>query len=469
MKFLFLSALLLPLLVVTVTAASAVSRSRSFTLEAIEKSDRCFRITPESSCGDDDHGPLDINDDHWMRNRSPSTLSGRSSSSSRRGSSFTQQPFTSTGIKHRHTDNDDLVAAFLTIRGGAAPPSSLPPSSIVQDSWKSLLSFSQGVFRDHVQPALADPEHKLLKPVQAFLKQQATAAAERGQSYPRRAKNANANKSSTSTSASASASTNSIFQQPARILRLILVALVLAQVLETTGILENADGNVQQKLLAAWETHGLPHWEELQDWAHNVRHLWWAARCHAAYCVREWWWVARQTRTGLLSATTWSDPVLLSNSWQEQVSPKYRTAIGLGIGLVCAPFLWTAGEGLLKTGTLLYLVAEVVHQILESPFVFWWQEQPEEEDNWFTRPAFGGGNEPDGTEWELDVAATVRDLLETWRQTVRDTVQSVREGRDSWSWSSKPPHRRGATGGPFPPHLRSGVILGTVIGVLVGA
>jgi hypothetical protein len=323
-----------------------------------------------------------------------------------------------------------------------------------------------------VQPALADPEHKILKPVQAFLGQQAAAAAERRRrSYPRRANHANGDTSTSSTAsaaASTSASTN-IFQQPAaRILRLFIVALVLAQVLETTGILDNA-GSVNQKLLAAWEKHAQPHWEDLnyhvQDWTHNVRH---------------WWRAARQTGTGLLSATTWSDPVLLSNSWQKQVSPKYQTAVGLGIGMVCAPFLWTAGEGLLKTGVGAYLVSEVVHLILESQFTFWWQDQEqEEEDTWFTRPAFSfGGMEPDGDgvaseEWELDIA--IRDLLETWRQTVRDTVQSLRQGRDddgsgSYRYSFRSSKQRQTdTGSLFPPHMRSGVIIGTVIGVLVGA
>jgi hypothetical protein len=262
--------------------------------------------------------------------------------------------------------------------------------------------------------------------------------------------------------------------QPARILRLVIAALVLAQVLETTGILD-ADGtggigisDAHQKLYAAWEQHAQPHWEDLTD---NVQD--WTSR------VRHWCRAIRQTGTSLWSAatttSTWSDPVWLSNSWwKEQVSPKYQTAVGLGIGMICAPLLvWTAaGEGLLKTGVAAYLVAEVVHQLLEeSQFVF----------------SLGGGAAAAGTEqddvaeWELDIATTVRALLETWRQTVRGTVQSVRQGRgrgrgrddddDSGSYRfsfGKKPRRRD-TGGQFPPHLRSGVIIGTVIGVLVGA
>ena len=165
------------------------------------------------------------------------------------------------------------------------------------------------------------------------------------------------------------------------------------------------------------------------------------------------------------------------------VSPKYQTAVGLGIGMVCAPFLWTvAVRGLLKTGVGVYVVAEVVHLLRESPFTLFWQDDDDddEEDTWFTRPAFTmGGNEPDGGddevfEWELDsIATTVRDLLETWRQTVRDTVQSVRQG----AWDSDDNNDSGSyryssktdTGALFPPHLRTGVILGTVIGVLAGA
>jgi hypothetical protein len=434
MKFLFLSALLLPTLLVTVAAASAVSRSFTFTSVALDKSGR-IRITPESSCDDD--GPLDINVDSLMRGRatSPYTRRGRSSSSSS-SSNTLQQSSTSTGKSHKN----DNVYTFLDIRGGAAGASPSKPPSSLSDSWKSLLSFSQGVFQDHVQPALADPEHKILKPVKAFLEQQAAAAAKRRQRYQ---KHSNADETSPTSTAAAS---NSL-QQPVRILRLVIVALVLAQVFETTGIL---DAGANKKLFAAWEKHAQPHWEDLtynvQDWTSNVR---------------QWWKEARKTGTGLLSAATWSDPLLLSNSWKTQVSPKYQTAVGLGIGMVFSPLLWTVGEGLFFSGMGAYLVAEVVHQLLESQF---WQEE-QDEDNWFTFHV---------TEWELDIATTVRDLLETWRQTVRDTVQSGRQGRagdnsSRYRYSYSRQQRPRDTGGLFPPHMRSGVIIGAVIGVLVGA
>jgi hypothetical protein len=443
-KFLFLSALFLPSLVVTVAATSAISRSCTLTSVALDRLDR-VRITSESSCDED--GLLDRNVDSLMRSRATSTYTRRNrSSSSSISSSAIQQLSTSTNKSH----SNDGSAAFLNIRGGAAGASpSLPPSSL-SDSWKSLLSFSQGVFQDHVQPALADPEHKILKPVKAFLVQQAAAAtAERRQRYQKHSNNAEDDEILSPTSTAASAS------QPARILRLVIVALVLAQALETTGIL---DANANKKFFDAWEKHAQPLWEDLtynvQDWTSSVRH---------------WWKEARRTGIGILSATTWSDPVSLSNSWKTQVSPKYQTAVGLGIGMVFSPFLWTAGEGLLRTGVGAYIVAEVVHQLLESQF---WKEQ-QEEDNWFTSPAFGGTKQ-DVAEWELDIATTVRDLLETWRQTVRDTVQSVRQARagdnsSSYRYSYSRQQRRRDTGGLFPPHMRSGVIVGTVIGVLAGA
>jgi hypothetical protein len=435
MKFLFLLALLLPSLSVTVAAASAASRSFTVTSVALDKSGR-IRITPESSCDDD--GPLlDINVDSLMRGRATLTYTHRGRSSSSTTTTIHQSSI-STGKSHKN----DASTAFLNIRGGAGTSPSSPPSSL-SDSWKSLLSFSQGVFQDHVQPALADPEHKILKPIKAFLEQQAAAAAERRQSYQ---KHSNADETSpTSTAASASAS--NILQQPARILRLVIVALVLAQVFETTGIL---DAGANKKFFAAWEKHAQPHWEDLtynvQDWTSNVR---------------QWWKEARKTGTGLLSAATWSDPLLLSNSWKTQVSPKYQTAVGLGIGMVFSPLLWTVGEGLFFSGMGAYLVAEVVHQLLESQF---WQEE-QDEDNWFTFHV---------TEWELDIATTVRDLLETWRQTVRDTVQSGRQGRagdnsSRYRYSYSRQQRPRDTGGLFPPHMRSGVIIGAVIGVLVGA
>lgn len=431
MKFLFLSALLLPSLV-TITAASVVSRSLLFTPWALDKSVR-IRITPETSRDDD--GPLVVHVDPWMR----TTRSDSSSSSS------TQQSSTSLRIRRK-----DGIDPFLNIRGGAgagASPS-LPPSSVhsIQDSWKSLLSFSQGVFQDHVQPALADPERKILKPVKAFLEQQAAAAAERRQSYQ---KHANAANDDTSTppyykAASSSASANNIFLEPTRILRLAILALVLAQLLESFDILGD-----NQKVFAAWKRHAQPAWQDLRA---NVQR----------------WWKAATKTGGLLSAATWSDPVLLSNSWKTQVSPKYQTAVGLGIGMVFSPVLWTAGQGLLKTGLGAYVVAEVVHQLLGSQFG--------QEMDW-SFPF--GGTESREAEWNLDIATTVCDLLETWRHTVRDTIQRaqyVLQARDdddisgysySYSYRSKP--RRGDTGGLFPPHMRRGVLIGAVIGVLVGA
>lgn len=186
MKFLFLSALFLPFLV-TVAAASAVSRS--FIPVAFDKSLR-IRITPESSCD----GP-------FMRTRTPST---RSSSSS---SKTIQQ--SSTSMSHK----DDSYA-FLNVRGGAQASPSLAPSS----SWKSFLAFSQGVFQDHVQPALADPENNILKPAKAFLEH--LAAVARGKRQHTSDPKPLANEETSfpeSASASASASVSNILLQPAPI------------------------------------------------------------------------------------------------------------------------------------------------------------------------------------------------------------------------------------------------------------
>jgi hypothetical protein len=418
LKFQFLAALLLPSLV-TVTAASAVYRP--FTLVAFDRSLR-IRITPESSCDE----PLNVGDvDPWIvRTRAPSTItrSGRSSSSS----STIQQ--SSMGIIHK--DN-----AFLNVRGGAKAPSSSPSTN----SFESLLAFSQGVFRDHVQPALADPENKILKPAKAFFEQQAANAQERRQQYQTH-NNAN-DETSTAESATASTSASFILLQPARILRLAIVALVLAQVLETAG-----DNNT--RIFSAWKHHAQPVW---RDWTSNVQ---------------RWWKAARVDGVGLLSAATWSDPVLLSSSWKTQVSPKYQTAVGLGIGMVFSPVFWSAGEGLIRTGVGAYLVAEVLHQLLESPF--WAQQQ-----DWFSSK-LGGTAETFVAEWDIDIVTTVRDALETWRQTVRDTVQraqSVLQGDDdhnnkNYRFSSEP--RRGDRAGLFPPHMRRGVLIGTVMGALIG-
>jgi hypothetical protein len=146
------------------------------------------------------------------------------------------------------------------------------------------------------------------------------------------------------------------------------VALVLAQVLETTSIL---DAVTNKKIYAAWEKHAQPHWEDL---TYSVQ---------MDLCDTGGGQIVKQVPASFPRL-----PGLIPSCYRTVgdagITQEYQTAVGLGIGMVFSPILWTVGEGLLKAGVGTYLVAEVVHQLLESQFEF----------------SFGG-MEQDVAEWEF--------------------------------------------------------------------
>jgi hypothetical protein len=396
------------LLVLLFPSLVAVAACPACTPVASYKSLR-FSITHESSCNG---GPFH----DLMRTPTPSTCSSGGSIGSSGSSRHTTQQSSRDDI------NSCKYAAFLNVRGGASSsPSSSPNIDIT--SWKSVLSFSQGLFTDYVQPLLADPEGKIFQPARAFLEQQAANAQERRQSDQEHP--------------DVSSAASEILLQPTRILRLTVASLLLAQVFETTGLLED------KSLPAAWRKHAQPF---LQDMTSNLQR-WWKKYPS--------WWKAARSQGGLLSASTWSHPALLSSSWKTHVSPKYQMAVGLGIGMVFSPAMWSIAAGLLETGIVAYLLAEVLH-----PLQYHWQ------NDWLG----GGGGvwQKKVAEWDFDICTTVCEFLEKWRQTVRDAVQHPQA-----VWSAVLVQTRvhdsdsDDTGGLFPAHMRRGVLVGAVVGDLI--
>ena len=123
---------------------------------------------------------------------------------------------------------------------------------------------------------------------------------------------------------------------PIRIVRLSIVAIVFAELLDYFGVLESPHV-ARERIVKAFKEHA--NMPNLKSKAKN-------------------WWVQARSENGLLTRSTWSDLSALSNklaTWQ----PKHQFAFGASVGLMFSQFVWSiVGKGL-KLGILVYAVSEL--------------------------------------------------------------------------------------------------------------
>ncbi|KAI2496110.1 hypothetical protein MHU86_18387 [Fragilaria crotonensis] len=119
---------------------------------------------------------------------------------------------------------------------------------------------------------------------------------------------------------------------PIRIVRLSVVALIVAELLDYYGVLENPLVT-RERIVKAFKEHA------------NVPNL--------KSKTKNWWDKAR-SENGILTRSVWTDPSALSKkmaTWQ----PKHQFAVGASVGLMISQFFWSVvGKGL-KLGLVVYV------------------------------------------------------------------------------------------------------------------
>ena len=88
--------------------------------------------------------------------------------------------------------------------------------------------------------------------------------------------------------------------------------------------------------------------------------------------VKEWWKKGRRPKDGLFRASTWSrknrekNPAVIVAAWDRQFSRKHQKALGVLVGLILSPVLWslTGLAGKLLAASL--VVAEINHVLGEQ-------------------------------------------------------------------------------------------------------
>lgn len=123
---------------------------------------------------------------------------------------------------------------------------------------------------------------------------------------------------------------------PIRIVRLSVVALIVAELLDYYGVLENPHVT-RERIVKAFKEHA------------NVPNL--------KSKTKNWWDKAR-SENGILTRSVWTDPSALSKkmaTWQ----PKHQFAVGASVGLMISQFFWSVvGKGL-KLGLVVYVFSEL--------------------------------------------------------------------------------------------------------------
>ena len=127
---------------------------------------------------------------------------------------------------------------------------------------------------------------------------------------------------------------------PIRIVRFSVVALILAEVLDSLGVLENPQAAKQRIVKAfkqAKENVNVPNLQSK---------------------TKIWWKQARQEEGGLLRLSTWSSPSNLPKrmaNWQ----PKHQFFVGATIGLLFSQFVWSVASQGLQLGVVVYALSEL--------------------------------------------------------------------------------------------------------------
>jgi hypothetical protein len=171
-----------------------------------------------------------------------------------------------------------------------------------------------------LETILHDLHGKVLSPLQEFATKAAQEAKERQDHYRRAPQEA----------------LGLAILSPIRIVRLSVVAFVIAELLDYFGVLENPQVT-RERIVKAIKEHA------------NVPSL--------KLKTKNWWLQAR-SENGILSRSTWTDPSALSKkmaTWQ----PKHQFAVGASIGLMFSQFIWSVVGKALKLGLVVYVFSEL--------------------------------------------------------------------------------------------------------------
>lgn len=188
--------------------------------------------------------------------------------------------------------------------------------------FSDLASSLSTVVKKHVEPVLKDPNGRILRPLSHYARQQAKKAKERQARYRSAPHEA----------------LGLVFLSPFRIVRMSVTALVLAEVLDYMGVLQDPQATTD-RVKNALKSANIPS-------VQNKAKIWWSR--------------SRQ-QGGLLHPETYTSPrATLATSWQ----PKHQFALGAGVGLMTSQLFWALTSQLLKGTVVVYGLSEL-NQLLK--------------------------------------------------------------------------------------------------------
>lgn len=205
----------------------------------------------------------------------------------------------------------------------------------------------------------------------------------------------------------------SLLLGPPRIVTLAIVALVLSELLDRFGVLENPQ-LAKNKLVQAWKKARIT---SISEWKGMAEH---------------WWGTSRQPG-GTFHG--WSRPSEKLATWQ----PKHQLAVGAMGGLACSRFFWNIATKLGVATVIVYAFSEAHHK--------WKNKSTKYSSHKFSGEKF----------------AAVRIKLEILRETVRSNVKDPKgvPSRMSVLLDQYIPN------GILPPNTKWGIVVGLGTGLLV--
>lgn len=205
----------------------------------------------------------------------------------------------------------------------SAPPPTLAVRGGGGDIFSDLAPlFAQvtRVVQTHVEPILKDPNGRILQPLREFAKQRAEETKRRQARYRSNPPQA----------------LGFAVLSPTRIVRMGVTAMILAELLDYLGALDDPRA-AKKRVVNAFKTNA--NVPTLQRRTQN-------------------WWKGARRRGGLLHVQTWSSTSSVTNhlaTWQ----PKHQFAIGAGGGLMLTHLFWCVAHHALKTGVVIYTLSEL--------------------------------------------------------------------------------------------------------------